>query len=337
MIPLQKKNQDLLLFTIITNLFLPIVLVFSLRSIPSSDTCNHKLLPDPRTLRPDQTTVLINGYSESRIPLLRSIVAAYSSSSSIASIIVLWGNPSTSSKTLSNLSNNLTSISYGTTLQISLILQSSDSLNSRFLPRPQIQTRSVIICDDDIEIDSESVEFAFQVWTQNQNRLIGFFARSHEIDILGRTWIYTVHPEKYSIILTKFMIMKTDYLYKYSCEGGNEMGEARRLVEKMRNCEDILMNFVAAEELMGGVVLVGAERARDWGDPRNELGKELSEAGLSSRRRDHRRRRGECIREFHRILGKMSLRYGYGKMVNSVGEQGLCDKGGKLVFCDHQF
>lgn len=122
------------------------------------------------------------------------------------------------------------------------------------------------------------------------------------------------------------------------------MEEARGVVDRMRNCEDILMNFVAAEEGGGGPVLVGAEKVRDWGDARNEGavvggGEEregVREVGLSSRRRDHRKRRGECIREFHRILGRMPLRYSYGKVVNSVGEQGLCEKGGKLVFCDQQ-
>lgn len=123
------------------------------------------------------------------------------------------------------------------------------------------------------------------------------------------------------------------------------MEEARGVVDRMRNCEDILMNFVVAEEGAGGPVLVGAEKVRDWGDARNEgvgvvreeaEGEGVTEVGLSSRRRDHRKRRGECIREFHRILGRMPLMYSYGKVVNSVGEQGLCEKGGKLVFCDQQ-
>lgn len=124
------------------------------------------------------------------------------------------------------------------------------------------------------------------------------------------------------------------------------MAESRRVVDEMRNCEDILMNFVAAES--GGPILVGAKRVRDWGDPRNEEGRQrrrglvaeegktVREVGLSSRKGDHRKRRGECIKEFHGRLGKMPLKYSYGEIVNSVGEQGLCDKGGKLVFCDQQ-
>lgn len=122
------------------------------------------------------------------------------------------------------------------------------------------------------------------------------------------------------------------------------MDRMRKIVDRMRNCEDILMNFVVADQVNAGPILVGAERARDWGDARNDkdddengrrgLMGEVAQVGLSSRKGEHRKRRGECIREFHRALGKMPLRYSYGKVVDSVGEQGLCQKGGKLVFCD---
>lgn len=199
-----------------------------------------------------------------------------------------------------------------------------------------------------MEIDPKSVKFAFRIWRSNPDRLIGAFARSHEIDLSRKEWIYTVHPDKYSIVLTKFMVLKSDYLFKYSCEGGAERRRMRNIVDEMRNCEDILMNFVVAEEINAGPILVGTERARDWGDARNEDGDEdgalglrdggkgskVREVGLSSRRGEHRRRRGECIRKYHRVIGKMPLRYSYGKVVNSVGEQGMCNKGGKLVFCD---
>lgn len=315
--------------------------VFSLRTISPDprDSTNHR---DPRTLRSDQLTVLINGYSESRIPLLQSIAATYSACPSVSSVQILWGNPSTSSNLLAELAHNLSISTFGTT-SISLIRQSTSSLNARFLPRSSIATRAVLICDDDVEVDAKSVEFAFRIWRTNPDRLIGLFARSHDIDLQNRAWIYTVHPEKFSIVLTKFLMMKTEYLQKYSCGGGTAMEEARRIVDEMRNCEDILMNFVAAEEANAGPVMVGAEMVRDWGDARNNEGDRnggrrlestVSKVGLSSRRSKHRKRRGDCIREFHRVLGRMPLRYSYGKVVNSVGEQGLCSKGGKLVFCD---
>ena len=303
------------------------------------DPCNPTAQKDPRTLRSDQITVLINGFSESRIPLLQSIVATYSAAPFVSKVLVLWGNLSTPDETLAQLARNLTLFSFGSA-QISLVLQRSSSLNDRFLPRSAINTVAVLICDDDVQIDHKSFAFAFKVWESNPRRLIGFFARSHDIDLLRKEWIYTVHPDRYSIVLTKFMILRSDYLFSYSCGVGPVMGRMRSVVDRARNCEDILMNFVVAEESKAGPILVGAKWARDWGDARNEdkgrrrLSGAMAQVGLSSRIGEHRKRRGQCINEFHRVFGRMPLRYSYGKVVNSVGEQGLCRKGGKLVFCD---
>ncbi|KFK42426.1 hypothetical protein AALP_AA2G254600 [Arabis alpina] len=314
--------------------------VFSrtISSDPDPDPCESMKSIEFHRLKSDQITVLINGYSESRIPLLQSIVSSYSGSSIVSSILLLWGNPTTPSQVLDQLYQNLTQYSLGTA-SISLIQQPSSSLNSRFIPRPSVNTRAVLICDDDVEIDRKSLEFAFSVWKSNPDRLIGTFVRSHGFDLQGKEWIYTVYPDKYSIVLTKFMLMKQDYLYEYSCNVGVEMVEMRKIVDETRNCEDILMNFVVADKVRAGPIMVGAERVRDWGDARNEEeggdGESgVREVGLSSRRVEHRKRRGKCIKEFHRVMGKMPLLYSYGKVVNSVGEQGLCRKAGKLVFCD---
>uniref|UniRef100_A0A2P2J4A1 Transferase transferring glycosyl groups n=2 Tax=Rhizophora mucronata TaxID=61149 RepID=A0A2P2J4A1_RHIMU len=340
---------------------LPVLLLFQSLgglSVPSLsfDSCDPSNQRDPRTLRSDQITVLINGYSESRFPLLQSIAAAYSASPLVSSVLVLWGNPATPAPTLARLAQSLSLSSLGPAT-VSLVCQPSSSLNARFLPRSSIGTHAVLICDDDVEVDPKSFAFAFRVWSSNPDRLVGFFSRSHDLDLPARKWIYTVHPDRYSIVLTKFMILKSQYLFQYSCQGGPRMKELRAIVDQMQNCEDILMNLVVADQVNVGPMLVGAERVRDWGDPRNDddnrsssgdggrrrngrlqfkdgEGKSLREVGLSSRRAEHRKRRGDCITQFHKVLGRMPLRYSYGKLVNSVGEQAICMKGGKLALCD---
>ncbi|KAH0920512.1 hypothetical protein HID58_028172 [Brassica napus] len=65
-------------------------------------------------------------------------------------------------------------------------------------------------------------------------------------------------------------------------------------------------------ELGIGVMRVTKKEKNKW--------RMVREVGLSSRRVEHRKRRGKCIREFHRVLGKIPLMYSYGKVVNSVGE-----------------
>ncbi|KAK9699645.1 hypothetical protein RND81_08G186900 [Saponaria officinalis] len=318
----------------------------SLHSLSSnSNICDNKTLINPRFLRSDQLTVIINGYSDHRIPLLTEIAAAYAVSPVVAAVVVIWGNPATSSETLISLSKNLSTL-YTSGAPVKVIPQKSKSLNSRFIPGRWIKTRGVLICDDDVDVDAKSVEFAFRVWQVNQDRLIGLFARSHSLDLGKRGWIYTVHPNRYSIVLTKFMMVNVEYMYLYSCgiDGlVDKFTTMRGVVDDMQNCEDILMNFVVADVVNQGPILVGAERVRDWGDARNEVAEKKRvtqvDAGLSGVKRgrgEHRKRRGNCIREFHKILGRMPLRYNFGKIVNSVSEQGLCEKSGKLVPCDRQ-
>ncbi|KNA12088.1 hypothetical protein SOVF_129170 [Spinacia oleracea] len=339
----RRRHIFSLLYVIIT--LLPLS-TLSFRSLsPNSNPCDRRTLPNPLSLRSDQLTVLINGYSELRISLLSTIAGIYASSPVVSAVVVLWGNPSTPGETLDSLSSNL-SLLYSAGAPVTVLRQESNSLNSRFLPRHWIRTRGVLICDDDVEVDPKSIEFAFRIWQVNQDRLIGLFARSHGLDLRRKEWIYTVHQDRYSIVLTKFLMLKVDYLYLYSCgsEGlEGQFSELRGMVDNMRNCEDILMNFVVADATEHGPLLVGADRVRDWGDARNEvaIGKREKEVdvGLSSTKRghgDHRKRRGECIGEFHKVLGRMPLRYSYGKVVNSVNEQGLCEKRGKLVPCDQQ-
>ncbi|KAG9449308.1 hypothetical protein H6P81_009273 [Aristolochia fimbriata] len=336
------------------------------RASPSpavEDSCNSKLLPPPHLLHSNKLTVLLSGFSEARLPLLRSVAVSYSTHPLVFSVQILWSNPLTPNRTLTQA------------LRPFLVHRNpSTSLNSRFLPRPSVLTRAVVIADDDIEVPSASLSFAFSVFNTQPHRLVGFFPRSHDLDLAAKSWIYTVHPDRYSIVLTKFLIMGVEYLYRYSCDGGETMRKMREVVDMSRNCEDILMNFVAAERTGAGPVLVEGKGVRDYGDVRNQnrekkqssereaaeaqeeqlkqqreeeeeeeeskqekdMGNasgEMSLVGLS-KRGGHWKTRGDCIRQFHKILGKMPLRYSYGKVVPGTREQSLCEKGGKLVVCD---
>ncbi|KAL6646174.1 hypothetical protein ACP70R_017782 [Stipagrostis hirtigluma subsp. patula] len=219
------------------------------------------------------------------------------------------------------------------------------------LPDPSIRTAAVAVADDDMLPDAAALSFAFAAWQQAASArrgspLVGFFPRSHHLDLARGRWEYTAaDPGRYSMVLTKFMVLGAELLHRYSCSP--ELAAARAVVDRERNCEDILMNFVAAEEAGAGPVLVEAGSVRDWGDPRNdanagaagdEEGGAMRDVGLSSTGGTaHWEKRGECITEFHRLLGRMPLRYSHGKVVEAaVGEQGLCSKGGRLVRCDQE-
>lgn len=126
-------------------------------SLNGSNVCMRGLYPSPWELRKDQLTILLNGFAEVRIPLLQSSVRMYSASPVVHSVLILWGNTSTPDSLL----RNTTFESLGAPIYI--VRQESSSLNDRFLPRPYIKTKAVVICDDDITLQSDSLTFALKV------------------------------------------------------------------------------------------------------------------------------------------------------------------------------
>lgn len=289
-----------------------------------SSLCNKELYDPPWKLRSDQISILISGFAEARLPLLKQIARSYSVSAMVHSIYILWGNTSTPWSLL----NQTDLVSIGA--PVFLVRQDTTSLNDRFLPRPYLKTRAVLICDDDITIDLDDLKFAFQMWKENERRIVGFFPRSHEYQLHSMSWIYTIHPDRYSIMLTKLMILATDYLYQYTCAMPPGVKE---YIDANMNCEDIAMNFVVANRTNQGPVLVNG-KPRDWGDTRNSVA-DLSSSALSAKKQ-HRKNRGDCITVFHRLWDGMPLRYSYGKAINGVEEQVLCEKHGVILPCSDQ-
>ncbi|CAD6245970.1 unnamed protein product [Miscanthus lutarioriparius] len=299
---------------------------------------------DAARLRADRLTVILTGYSERRLPLLRAIAGAYAEHPLVLAVVLLWCNPSTPDRLLLRGRGGI-----GFPPRVAVRRAASASLNSRFLPRPSdVRTAAVAMADDDVLPDAAALSFAFATWQQHQRPaagpgpLVGFFPRSHHLDLARGRWAYTAaQPGRYSMVLTKLMLLGTDLLRTYSCSP--ELAAARAVVDRERNCEDILMNFVAAEASGAGPVLVEAGGVRDWGDPRNDAAAGggrggVRDVGLSATGGlGHWEKRGRCITEFHRLLGRMPLRYSYGEAVEATaGEQGLCSKGGRLVRCDHE-
>ena len=189
-----------------------LLLLLLLQSSSSSsgiDLCDRSLYPPPWKLISDQISVLISGFAEARLSLLKQIVRAYSVSPVVHSIYILWGNTSTPWMLL----NQTDFVSLGS--PVFLVRQTSSSLNERFSPRPYIRTRAVLICDDDITMDLDDLKLAFQIWKQNEERIVGFFPRSHEYHLKMKSWIYTIHPDRYSSIYLAHKTMAaiaTDWL-----------------------------------------------------------------------------------------------------------------------------
>lgn len=117
-----------------------------------------------------------------------------------------------------------------------------NSLNNRFIPYKEIRTEAVLSMDDDIDLKQYEIIFAFRVWRENRDRIVGFPARYHA-HFEEENFYNSNHTCQFSMILTGAAFLHKAFLDAYTFH----MPEAIRLkVDEWMNCEDLAMNFLVA-------------------------------------------------------------------------------------------
>jgi hypothetical protein len=132
-----------------------------------------------------------------------------------------------------------------------------NSMNNRFRPDPGIKRRAVLSLDDDILVPCADVEAAFATWRRHPARLVGFYPRLAEPDAPGGPLRYHGEPAaaargRYNLVLAGAAFMDADAFFP--AYWAPALAPARALVDELRNCDDLLMNFVAgnASRAAGG-------------------------------------------------------------------------------------
>lgn len=170
-----------------------------------------------------------------------------------------------------------------------------NSLNNRFLPYDAIETDAILSMDDDSPIRPDEIVFAFRVWRQSRDRIVGFPGRYHAWDSSQNSWMYNSnHSCELSMVLTggAFFHKYYSYIYTYN------MPEAiRSIVNKFMNCEDIAMNFLVAHLTRKPPIKVTSR----WTFHCPNCPSSLSEDD------SHFRERHECLNTFASIYGYMPL------------------------------
>jgi hypothetical protein len=130
------------------------------------------------------------------------------------------------------------------------ILQVRNSLNSRFLPIPGMNTEAVFMVDDDIRVNCRSLTHGFKGWKANPQAMVGYYPRLavYPRDP-GGEYVYQAWPIVFlrgqmNIILTKACFLHTRYMDIYSSDQHPQ--EIKDYIDKYFNCEDIAMSLLVA-------------------------------------------------------------------------------------------
>jgi alpha-1,4-N-acetylglucosaminyltransferase EXTL3 len=181
---------------------------------------------------PEQFTVVIVTYKRNKelmegLPHLKGIP-------SLNKVVIVWNNEE-------DLSSDLKWPDIG--VPIVVVRGKGNSLNNKFLPYKEIETEAVLQLDDDVIIAPEEIEFGFRVWCENRERMVGFFGPSHIYNFKDKRWDYAATNCKFSMSLTGCTFIHKTYMYLYSYLMPKEV---REMVDRIMDCEDIAMNFLAS-------------------------------------------------------------------------------------------
>ncbi|KAI9028820.1 glycosyl transferase family 64 domain-containing protein [Phycomyces nitens] len=228
-------------------------------------------------------SVLLSTYNPERIEHISLLIRHLLRSSKVHAVYVTWHNPAL--EVPPSLLDSLNSIERE---RVHVLRQAYDSLNNRFNPIPSLLTDSVYIMDDDIFMDLGDLEFTYQTWQTQKDHAVGHFPRYHTFDPDLQIGTYKVpygQKMQYSMVLTKSMFVRSDYLFAYTCLLDQEL---HRIIDERLNCEDIAFSMMATGWTGAGPTSVTPQK------PVSDFGLDL---GISLAG-GHMDARAECIVDF---------------------------------------
>ncbi|OQV23217.1 Exostosin-like 3 [Hypsibius exemplaris] len=171
----------------------------------------------------------------------------------------------------------------------------TNSLNNRFLPFDAIETEAILSMDDDMHLRHDEIVFAFRVWRENRERIVGFPARFASWDAEHASWLYNSNYTcEYSMILTGAAFFHKYYTYLYTFTMPDAI---RAKVDEFTNCEDIAMNFLVSHHTRKPPIKVTSRWTFQCQDCPVSLWEDES----------HFTERHICMQYFERIYGYMPL------------------------------
>ena len=173
------------------------------------------------------------------------------------------------------------------------------SPNAKFFPH-RFDTSHVLILDQQISISKDSVRQLFGMSHDIPGRILSPIVGGGPS--ANGDWLYSSSNSKrkeYSLVDTRLAIIRTDYLYLYTCILDTRL---LRLVDMFDGCDDLLLNILASSV----AEFPPSHAELDVHDLQGPL---VAEAAAA--------RRPQCIAKFKAILGSesLNLRAGYGSMV----------------------
>ncbi|XP_053552547.1 exostosin-like 2 [Bombina bombina] len=251
-------------------------------------------------LHQDTFTLIMQTYN--RTDLLLKMLNHYQAVPRLGAIIVVWNN--VEQDTPKDLWESLGPHP----VPVIFKKQSVNLMRNRLQNFPEIQGQAVLMMDDDTLVSAFDLTFAFSIWQEFPDRIVGFVPRKH---ISSESGIYSYgsfelqaphsgNGDVYSMVLIGASFFHRKYLQLFE-----ELPAAvQSLIDKTQNCDDIAMNFMVANctGKASGILVKPT-------DLRNLEKEAVSGYTGMWHRPEHLLQRSYCLNMLAKIYGKMPLKY----------------------------
>ena len=257
----------------------------------SSNVISPKSLVQSRKLTPlqpidrEQYTIRINTWR--RLEQLQVSIQHHLTCPGVAAIQVVWCNDQ----------GDPPNFLYENDL-VHVERHSANNLNERFHIIDEPPTMGILSMDDDVLRPCDAIDAGFFKWVHHPDRMVGFDARSHQVDPDTGIWTYayrstTKKTNQYSLTLLKYAFLHRDYLDHYMTKVPPMV---LQMVAKNFNCEDIAMSFFVSSLTHGKPPLLADYWAID------SMVKLYSPTKISASS-SHKALRDECVDTFAQQYG----------------------------------
>ncbi|XP_074859139.1 exostosin-like 2 isoform X2 [Carettochelys insculpta] len=248
----------------------------------------------------DSFTLVMQTYN--RTDLLLKLLNHYQAIPHLHKVIVVWNNVGEKipEETWNSLGPHPVPVIFK--------VQAANRMRNRLQIFPELETKAVLMMDDDTLISAYDLAFAFSVWQQFPDQIVGFVPRKHVstpsgIYSYGSFELQTLgfgNGDHYSMILIGAAFLHSGYIELFQ----KQIVAVHALIDETQNCDDIVMNFLVAKHTgkPSGVFVKPV-------DMRN-LEKETY-SGYSGmwHRAEHLLQRSYCLNKLVNIFGSMPLKY----------------------------
>ncbi|XP_051164279.1 exostosin-2 [Leptopilina boulardi] len=226
-----------------------------------------------------------------RLELLFSLINKLVKVPSLSKVLVIWNNQNKDPPPSSTWPKLLK--------PLKVIRTKENKLSNRFYPYDEIETEAILSIDDDIiMLTTDEVEFAFEVWREFPDRIVGFPSRTHTSDNITGCWKYESEwTNRISMVLTGAAFYHKYWSYMYTT---SMPGDIKEWVDEHMNCEDIAMNFLISNITGKAPIKVTPKKKFRCPECTNT---EMLSADLT-----HMVERTQCINRFSKIYGSMPLK-----------------------------